>query len=48
MKALLSVSSGGPDSLVVGDLPDPEPGALQVCITRDTTGDAIPGGLCRQ
>src|SRR5882672_7818588 len=32
MKALLNIAPEGPDTLVVGDLPDPEPAARQVRI----------------
>ncbi|MDB5714533.1 MAG: NADPH:quinone oxidoreductase [Sphingomonadales bacterium] len=33
MRALLSVAPGGPESLVIGDRPDPVPGAGEVCLT---------------
>lgn len=38
MKALLSREPGGPESLALGDLPDPVPGAGQVLVAVHATG----------
>jgi NADPH2:quinone reductase len=45
MKALLSIAPGGPGTLVVGDLPDPEPAARQVRITVRACGINFPDVL---
>ncbi|MDP3867536.1 NADPH:quinone oxidoreductase family protein [Phenylobacterium sp.] len=45
MKAVLSVASGGPETLVVGELPDPAPGAGEVVVRMRACGVNFPDTL---
>lgn len=45
MKALLSVRTGGPETLVLGDLPEPEPGAGEVIVSMRACGVNFPDAL---
>jgi NADPH2:quinone reductase len=45
MKALLSTAAGGPETLALGELPDSEPGATQVCVTIRACGINYPDVL---
>ena len=42
MKAMLSKQVGGPDSLVLEELPDPKPGAGEVLIAVKACGVNYP------
>jgi NADPH2:quinone reductase len=45
VKALLSRTSGGPETLVIGDLPDPVPGAGDILISVKACGVNFPDTL---
>ncbi len=45
MKALLSSEPGGPESLAIGDLPEPEPAAGEVVIAMRACGVNFPDAL---
>ena len=45
MKALLSVRPGGPEMLVLGDLPEPEAGAGEVVVSMRACGVNFPDAL---
>jgi len=45
MRAVLSLASGGPETLVVGDLPDPSPGPGEVVVRMRACGVNFPDTL---
>lgn len=45
MKALLSTRPGGPETLALGDLPEPEPGASEVVVSMRACGVNFPDAL---
>ena len=45
MKALLSIASGGPETLVLADIPEPQPGAGEIRIAVRACGVNFPDSL---